>query len=221
MLLPFLPLWGHFPLSAWLQPQQLVLWALMLLSLLQPWSLFIPVALTGILFPCSSSGQILLIIEVSVNTSPLLWPFQPPSLKQSLKPSPKVSTIHFPIFLSYLFPAILSFDILLFLFYLLAYSFSTLTYLLYENRNFFLAYLVYHVHLQHNLVHSRHCISILWTNEWLSEWISPLSNSQRSTCSYSMKLFLMASPNLNSSYTYYQDWALSYKLNCSISSVNV
>lgn len=184
MLLPFLPVGGHFPLSARSQPQQLVLWSLMLLSFLRPWGLCISVALAGILLPCSSPGQILLIFQVSANTASLLWPFQPPSLKQCLNPSPKDSTIHSPIFLSCFFQ----------LFYPLIYSY------------FFFVYLPIVVLLSHicpmrtetffglfslscapTTQHNRHCISILWTNEWLSEWLSPLGSSRRSTCSYSIE----------------------------------
>lgn len=90
----------------------------MLLSLLQPEGLCISIPFTGLLLLSSFRAYILLTIQISAKTSLPLWPF--PVICPGVSPgvlTRSVSVILFPIFLSYLFPAIIWNYMLLFFFF--------------------------------------------------------------------------------------------------------
>ena len=131
------------PTPSWLLPQHHFLCSLMLLSLLPPRDLSVP--LTGILFLCSSQDQVLLTHH---STSPFSCNFTsvvafsgtvpqvaPKALTQS------VSLILFPMFLSSLFPPIITlwYTLVSFLFTCLL-SFYSHTFVPWDQKPF-LAYL--------------------------------------------------------------------------------
>lgn len=151
-----------------------------------------------ILCLCSSRRLLLLTIQVSASTSPLLWPFPATFLQVAHEPPPIIlSSSCIPC----LFPATMLLWYALISFLCTCLYFSIITYMFHENRN--LAWFPSYVFCTYNTSLPLIGTQCYWKNEWISEHKSQYTTLSGSLGSYlgwpySTKPSPMDSLNLNS-----------------------